>query len=64
MRGLLHQLWENALALPNFAAASHPYNRTMFEAIARRDADAARAEAWKLIDSVAQEIKEAFPNDV
>ena len=64
MRDLLHQLWENALHLPDFAEASHPFHRTMYEAIARRDAEAARAEAWKLIGSVEREIREAFPNDV
>jgi GntR family transcriptional regulator, transcriptional repressor for pyruvate dehydrogenase complex len=63
MRDLLHQLWENALALPDFAHASHPFHRTMYEAIARRDADSARMEAWKLIDSVKQEIREAFPDE-
>lgn len=63
MRDMLHQLWENALQLPDFAAASHPFHRTMFESIARRDADAARTEAWKLIDSVEREIREAFPNE-
>lgn len=63
MRDLLHQLWENALRLPDFAAASHPFHRTMYEAICRRDADAARQEAWKLIDSVEHEIREAFPDD-
>lgn len=63
MRDLLHQLWENALALPDFAAASHPFHRTMYESIARRDSQAARAEAWKLIDSVEREIREAFPDE-
>lgn len=63
MRDLLHQLWENALELPDFAEASLPYHRTMYEAIHRRDAHAARAEAWKLIDSVETEIREAFPHD-
>lgn len=63
MRDLLHQLWENALALPDFAHASHPLHRTMYVAIARRDPDGARAEAWKLIDSVQQEIREAFPDE-
>jgi DNA-binding FadR family transcriptional regulator len=63
MRDLLHQLWENALTLPDFAHASHPLHRTMYVAIARRDPDAARAEAWKLIDSVEQEIREAFPDE-
>lgn len=63
MRDLLHQLWENALELPDFASASHPYHRTMYEAIVRRDPDAARAESWKLIGSVEREIREAFPDE-
>ena len=63
MRDLLRQLWENALTLPDFAHASHPLHRTMYVAIARRDPDSARAEAWKLIDSVQQEIREAFPDE-
>lgn len=63
MQDLLHQLWENALHLKDFAETSYPYHRTMYEAIARRDANAARAEAWKLIDSVETEIREAFPDD-
>jgi DNA-binding FadR family transcriptional regulator len=64
MRDLLHQLWENALALPDFAEASYPFHRTMYEAIARRNPKKARAEAWKLIDSVEREIREAFPDEV
>jgi GntR family transcriptional repressor for pyruvate dehydrogenase complex len=57
-------LWENALALPDFAEASYPFHRTMYEAIARRNPKKARTEAWKLIDSVEREIREAFPNEV
>lgn len=63
MRDLVHQFWENPLQLPNFAEASFPFHRSMFDAIARRDADAARAEALKIIDSVGQEIREAYPNE-
>lgn len=63
MRDLLHQLWENALELPDFAEASLPFHRTMYDAIRRRDTNAARTEAWKLIDSVEHEIREAFPHD-
>src|SRR5207247_1438719 len=50
MRSLLRQLWENPLELPDFAAASFPHHRAMYDAITRRDPHAARAEAWKLID--------------
>jgi GntR family transcriptional regulator, transcriptional repressor for pyruvate dehydrogenase complex len=63
MHNLMHQFWENPLNLPNFAAASHPYHRTMFEAIARRDAEGARTEAWKIIDSVELDIRRAFPDE-
>jgi len=63
MRDLMHQFWENPLALPNFADASFPYHRRMYEAIARRDPEAARAEALNIIDSVEQDIRGAFPHD-
>jgi GntR family transcriptional regulator, transcriptional repressor for pyruvate dehydrogenase complex len=63
MHTLMHQFWENPLNLPNFAAASHPYHRTMFEAIARRDEKSARLEAWKIIDSVELDIRKAFPDE-
>jgi DNA-binding FadR family transcriptional regulator len=63
MRDLVHQFWENPLQIPNFAEASFPFHRTMFDAIARRDPQAARAEALKIIDSVGQEIREAYPNE-
>lgn len=63
MRDLLHQFWENPLDLPNFADASYPFHRSMYEAICRHDPEAARGEAWKLIDSVAREIREAFPHE-
>ena len=43
MRDLVHQFWENPLQLPHFAEASFPFHRTMFDAIARRDPQAAHA---------------------
>lgn len=60
---LFHQLWKNPLRLPRFAEASYPFHRTMCEAIARRDGKKARAEAWKLVDSVVDDIKKAFPDE-
>ncbi|HTN98894.1 MAG TPA: FadR/GntR family transcriptional regulator [Nordella sp.] len=63
MRDLVHQFWENPLQIPNFAEASFPFHRTMFDAIARRDDQAARAEALKIIDSVGQEIREAYTHE-
>jgi GntR family transcriptional regulator, transcriptional repressor for pyruvate dehydrogenase complex len=63
MRDLVHQFWENPLQLPNFAEASFPFHRRMFDAIARRDPEGARAEALKIIDSVGEEIREAYPHE-
>lgn len=63
MRDLVHQFWENPLQLPHFAEASFPFHRTMFDAIARRDPEGARAEALKIIDSVGAEIREAYPHE-
>ena len=63
MRDLVHQFWENPLQIPNFAEASFPFHRSMFDAIARRDPEAARAEALKIIASVGTEIREAYPNE-
>lgn len=63
MRDLLHKFWENPLSLPDFAETSYPFHRTMFEAIARHDAAAARLEAWKIVDSVEREIRGAFADD-
>jgi len=63
MRDLVHQFWENPLQLPNFAEASFPFHRSMFDAIARRDPQSARTEALKIIDSVGSEIREAYPDE-
>jgi len=63
MRDLVHQFWENPLQIPNFAEASFPFHRTMFDAIARRDPATAGAEALKIIDSVGSEIREAYPDE-
>lgn len=63
MRDLVHQFWENPLQIPHFAEASFPFHRTMFDAIARRDPAAARAEALKIIDSVGAEIREAYTHE-
>ncbi len=49
MHGLFHRFWERPLDIPAFGQASFPYHRTLYEAIARRDPNAARAEALKLI---------------
>jgi hypothetical protein len=35
----------------------------MFDAISRRDTEAARVEALKIIDSVGEEIREAYPHE-
>ena len=63
MRDLMHQFWENPLKLPNFAAASYPFHRKMFEAIVRRDPEGARTGALSIIDSVEMEIREALARE-
>jgi GntR family transcriptional repressor for pyruvate dehydrogenase complex len=64
MRDLMHQFWENPLKLPNFAAATYPFHRRMFEAIARHDGEGARGEALRIIDSVEAEIRGAFVDEI
>ena len=63
MRDLIHQFWENPLKLPNFAAATFPFHRRMYEAIVRHDPEGARAEALKIIDSVEAEIRKACAHE-
>lgn len=57
MHGLLHRFWEHPLGVRDFGHASFPYHRTMFERIAARDAEGARAEALKLIATVEADLR-------
>jgi GntR family transcriptional regulator, transcriptional repressor for pyruvate dehydrogenase complex len=57
MRPLFHRIWENPLQMSDFGAASWPYHRVMFEAIARKDAATARQAALMLVTSVEDDVK-------
>jgi GntR family transcriptional repressor for pyruvate dehydrogenase complex len=52
MRDLMHRFWEQPLGMTDFGHASFPFHRTVFDAIARRDANAARMETLKLLETV------------
>ena len=52
MRDLMHRFWEQPLGMTDFGKASYPFHRTVFEAIARADAGAARLETLKLLETV------------
>lgn len=56
MRDLMQRFWQQPLGIPDFGHASFPFHRTMFEAIARGDASAAREETLKLLETVREDI--------
>jgi GntR family transcriptional regulator, transcriptional repressor for pyruvate dehydrogenase complex len=56
MRDLMQRFWEQPLGIPDFGHASFPFHRTMFEAIARGDASAARQETLKLLETVRDDL--------
>src|SRR5690606_4482471 len=58
MRDAFHRFWENPLDMPDFAGRTFPWHRTMYEAIAARDPEGARAAALRIIDLVDEEIRE------
>lgn len=62
MLGSFHRFWEHPLGVHDFGHASFPYHRTMFERIAARDAEGARAEALKLIATVEDDLKRGARN--
>ena len=53
----LHRLWEYPFGIADFSHSSFPYHRTMFEAIQRGDADAARAACMKIIGCTEADLK-------
>ena len=57
MHELFHRFWEHPLGVRDFGHASFPYHRTIYERIAARDAEGARAEALKLIATVEADLK-------
>ena len=57
MHEMFHRFWEHPLGVRDFGHASFPFHRTMYERIAARDAEGARAEALKLIATVEADLK-------
>jgi len=62
MQGMFHRFWEHPLGVRDFGHASFPFHRTMFEFIATRDAEGARAEALKLIATVEADLRRGAAN--
>ena len=62
MQNLFHRFWEHPLGVRDFGHASFPYHRTLYERIAARDPEGARAEALKLIATVEADQKRGAAN--
>ncbi|WP_026618685.1 GntR family transcriptional regulator, transcriptional repressor for pyruvate dehydrogenase complex [Ensifer sp. WSM1721] len=58
MREAFERFWEKPFDRPDFARRSFPFHRTLFNAIAAQDADAARQETLKILAIVEEDIKE------
>ncbi|WP_275787086.1 FadR/GntR family transcriptional regulator [Pararhizobium gei] len=58
MREAFERFWEKPFDRPDFARRSFPFHRTLFNAIAAGDADAARAETLKILAIVEEDIKD------
>lgn len=58
MREAFERFWEKPFDRPDFARRSFPYHRTLFDAIAAQDTEAARRETIKILDVVEEDIKE------
>ncbi|WP_411195845.1 FCD domain-containing protein, partial [Rhizobium sp.] len=58
MRETFERFWEHPFDRQDFARRSFPFHRTLFDAIAAGDAEAARAETLKILDIVEEDIKE------
>jgi DNA-binding FadR family transcriptional regulator len=58
MREAFERFWEKPFDRPDFARRSFPYHRTLFNAIAAQDTEAARRETIKILDVVEEDIKE------
>ncbi|MCM2474153.1 FadR family transcriptional regulator [Rhizobium sp. CG5] len=58
MREAFERFWEKPFNRPDFARRSFPYHRTLFNAIAAQDTEAARRETLKILDVVEEDIKE------
>jgi GntR family transcriptional regulator, transcriptional repressor for pyruvate dehydrogenase complex len=58
MREAFERFWEKPFDRPDFARRSFPFHRTLFNAIAARDPEAAREETLKILAIVEEDIKE------
>ena len=58
MREGFERFWEKPFDRPDFARRSFPFHRTLFNAIAAQDPDAARMETLKILAIVEEDIKE------
>ncbi len=58
MREAFERFWERPFNRSDFARRSFPYHRTLFNAIAAQDTEAARRETMKILDVVEEDIKE------
>jgi DNA-binding FadR family transcriptional regulator len=58
MRETLVRFWTHPFDRQEFARRSFPFHRTLFNAIAAKDPQAAREETLKILDVVEEDIKE------
>ncbi len=58
MREAFERFWDEPFDRSDFARRSFPFHRTLFDAIAAQDAEAARAETLKILAVVEEDIKE------
>ncbi|OAP42978.1 GntR family transcriptional regulator [Sinorhizobium glycinis] len=58
MREAFERFWEKPFDRPDFARRSFPFHRTLFDAIASQDPEAAREETLKILAIVEEDIKE------
>ncbi|MBN9031810.1 MAG: GntR family transcriptional regulator [Rhizobiales bacterium 63-7] len=58
MRETFERFWEHPFDRQDFARRSFPYHRTLFNAIAAQDTEAARRETLKILDVVEEDIKD------
>lgn len=58
MREAFESFWTHPFNREDFARRSFPFHRTLFNAIAAQDTEAARRETLKILDVVEEDIKE------
>jgi DNA-binding FadR family transcriptional regulator len=58
MRQTFWRFWDKPFDRTDFALRSFPFHRTLFNAIAAQDTEAARRETLKILDIVEEDIKE------